>query len=154
MNNELDAFEGLDEVLGTNFVSSQSVVEQVPEFVPDAENKELSEDKLYLMNQLKKLDHDTEEVVALLKAELKIGAKTNYHTVFAQLVKARLEIYKEIRELDFAYDATKKAEKSGGKTAKLEVNASIPLSSVDLFALANSKKVAEAKKVEAEEIDA
>ena len=153
MENELDAFEGLDEVLGTNFVSSNAVVETVPDFVPDTENHDIAEDKLYLMNQLKKLDHDTEVVVALLKAELKIGAKTNYHTVFAQLVKARLEIYKEIRELDFAYDATKKAENNGQqKAANVEIKATVPLTSTDLFALANSKKVAEAKKTDSEEV--
>ena len=87
MADELSAFDGLDDVLGTNFVASENVVDQVPALVPDSENKPLSEDKLFLMNRLKKIDHDLEEIMALLKAEIKIGAKPIYHCVFAHLIK-------------------------------------------------------------------
>ena len=143
----IDAFEGLDEVLGTNFVSSEAVVEQLPEFVPDTE----AQDNLDLMNKLKELDHEAAQVVEYLKSEIKIGAKTSYHSVYAQLVKARLEIYKELREMVFAYDEVQRSEKQP-KNTNVELKASIPLSSTDLFALANSKKVAEAKKVDVEEM--
>ena len=147
----IDTFEGLDEVLGTNFVSSETVVEQLPEFVPDTENHPLAQDKLDLMNKLKELDHEAAQVVEYLKSEIKIGARTSYHSVYAQLVKARLEIYKELREMVFAYDEVQRSEKQP-KNTNVELKASIPLSSTDLFALANSKKVAEAKKVDAEEM--
>ncbi len=147
---EFDAFEGLDEVLGTNFVANEAIVESVPELVPDTENHPLSVDKLYLVNQLKKLDHDLEEVGALLKAELKIGAKPVYHNTYTQLIKAKLDIMKELRELSFAYEEARKSKKSG--KAEVNVNASMKLTSNDLFALARSKKIDEAKTVDAEEV--
>lgn len=150
-NEDFDAFSGLDEVLGTNFVANEAVVEPVPALVPDTENHPLSVDKLYLVNQLKKLDHDLEEVGALLKAELKIGAKPVYHNTYTQLIKAKLDIMKEYRELAFAYEETTKKKRGG--SAEVNLNANVKLTSNDLFALAKAKKVDEARKVETEEVE-
>ena len=151
MADELSAFDGLDDILGTNFVASENVVDQVPALVPDSENKPLSEDKLFLMNRLKKIDHDLEEIMALLKAEIKIGAKPIYHSVFAQLIKMKLEACKEMRELDFAYDERVNGSKKTPKQ-KVNVNASINLSGNDLFALAEHRKLAEMEQAEIVEV--
>lgn len=147
-----NGFEGLDEMLGTNFVAREDVVEKVPALIPDETNHPLEEDKLYLMNQLKKLDHDLEEVSVYLKAEIKIGAKPTYHSVFTELIKAKLDVLKELRALNFQYDKVKTEKErkaNGGNQAptQVNVNANFSLTSDDLFALAESKKLGEAKPV-------
>lgn len=152
MAEALEAFDGLDEVLGTNFVSSDNLTEEVPALVPDSENKPLSEDKLYLMNQLKKIDHDLEEVMVLLKRELKIGAKPIYHSVFAQLTKMKLETCKEMRELNFAYDDKVNGNKKASKSS-VNLNTNINLTGNDLFALAEQqRKLADMEEVKIVEV--
>lgn len=152
MAEALEAFDGLDEVLGTNFVSSDNLTEEVPALVPDLENKPLSEDKLYLMNQLKKIDHDLEEVMVLLKRELKIGAKPIYHSVFAQLTKMKLETCKEMRELNFAYDDKVNGNKKASKP-NVNLNTNINLTGNDLFALAEQqRKLADMEEVKIVEV--
>lgn len=146
MADEIETFNGLNEVLETDYESQTALVEPVPPFVPDVANKPLEEDKLYLMNQLKQLDHDLEEVTKILKLEIKLGSKTNFHVVYAQLVKTKLDILKEMRELDFAYEAEKK-RKAKAEKANLSVNMNMNLTSDDLFALTGNPKAVPAEEV-------
>lgn len=143
--NAIEAFEGLNNVLETEYESQTALVEATPPFVPDTQNNPLEEDKLYLMNQLKKLDHDLDEVAKVLKAEIKMGSKTNFHVVYAQLVKTKLDIIKEMRELDFAYEAAKKRGKAD--KANVSVNMNMNLTSDDLFSLTGKPKEIQSEEV-------
>ena len=153
-------FEGLDEILGTKFESNVLTTPPADktELVEMAEKeKTLEEERSFLAGRIAELMEEAKNVSEILRSDIKIGAKASQYEVYAALSNTILECIKEMNKLTMDKEKLKlEREKFEHKVSKsnqpnLNVNASLKLSSSDLFKLMeNAKKESSLNSVEAD----
>lgn len=104
---ELDAFEKLSDALEVDFESKEilnkanEIQDHKKKIVAVMDKDEWSiNDKIYMESEIKETICGLDDVMRLLRDDIKIGTKPRTHEVYASLAKIKIDAIKELRELN------------------------------------------------------